>query len=140
MFTYEYPRPAVTADIVLFDSDRKRVLLIRRGNEPYKDCWAFPGGFFDMTDSDIEHTAVRELQEETGLSGIELHLVGVFSKEGRDPRGRTVTVAFMGLVDSRTVEPRGGDDAAEAHWFDLTALPPLAFDHAEILGKVVARL
>ncbi len=86
MFTYEYPRPAVTADIVLFDSDRKRVLLIRRGNEPYKDCWAFPGGFFDMTDSDIEHTAVRELQEETGLSGIELHLVGVFSKEGRDPR------------------------------------------------------
>ncbi len=140
MFTYEYPRPAVTADIVLFDSDRKRVLLIRRGNEPYKDCWAFPGGFFDMTDSDIEHTAVRELQEETGLSGIELHLVGVFSKEGRDPRGRTVTVAFMGLVDSRTVEPRGSDDAAEAHWFDLTALPPLAFDHAEILGKAVARL
>ncbi|MCR5423181.1 MAG: NUDIX hydrolase [Bacteroidales bacterium] len=140
MFTYEYPRPAVTADIVLFDSDRKRVLLIRRSNEPYKDCWAFPGGFFDMTDSDIEHTAVRELQEETGLSGIELHLVGVFSKEGRDPRGRTVTVAFMGLVDSRTVEPHGGDDAAEAHWFDLTALPPLAFDHAEILGKAVARL
>ena len=93
-----------------------------------------------MTDSDIEHTALRELQEETGLTGIALRLLGVFSKEGRDPRGRTVTVAFTGHVDATTVTPQGGDDAAETRWFELTALPPLAFDHEEILGKAVAQL
>ena len=94
MFTYEYPRPALTADIVLFDLDRANVLLIRRGNEPYKDRWAFPGGFFDMTDRDIEHTAARELQEETGLADIPLTMACVASREGRDPRGRTVSVIF----------------------------------------------
>ena len=91
MYTYEYPRPALTADIALFNLDRSQLLLIRRGNEPYKDCWAFPGGFFDMTDPDIEHTAARELNEETGLSDIPLKLACVASREGRDPRGRTVT-------------------------------------------------
>ena len=70
MYTYEYPRPALTADIVLFNLDKSEVLLIKRGNDPYKDCWAFPGGFFDMTDRDIEHTAARELEEETSLKDI----------------------------------------------------------------------
>jgi len=138
MYSYEYPRPALTADIVLFDTRHEALLLIRRGNEPYKDCWAFPGGFFDMSDSDIEHTAKRELEEETGLSGIALRMAWVASREGRDPRGRTVTVEFVGEADPETISPRGGDDAKEARWFKIDALPPLAFDHAEILERIRA--
>lgn len=138
MYSYEYPRPALTADIVLFNLDRSEVLLIRRGNEPYKDCWAFPGGFFDMTDRDIEHTAARELEEETSLKGIPLQMVTVASREGRDPRGRTVSVIFTACVDTAAVHPCGGDDAQEAHWFPITKLPPLAFDHGEVLEKILA--
>lgn len=137
MYSYEYPRPALTADIALFDLQGTQVLLIRRGNEPYKDCWAFPGGFFDMDDRDIAHTAARELEEETGLTGIALQLADVASRAGRDPRGRTVSVVFTAAVDPTTVQPRGGDDAKEARWFALDALPPLAFDHGEILLKVL---
>ena len=137
MYTYEYPRPALTADIVLFNLDRSEVLLIRRGNEPFKDCWAFPGGFFDMTDRDIEHTAARELEEETTLKDMALKMVYVASREGRDPRGRTVSVIFTACVDPATVHPRGGDDAKEARWFPIDALPPLAFDHGEVLEKIL---
>ncbi len=137
MYTYEYPRPAVTADMVLFNLDRSQVLLIRRGNEPFKDCWAFPGGFFDMSDLDIEHTAARELKEETGLTGIPLRMVYVASREGRDPRGRTVSVVFTALIDPATVTPQGGDDAAETRWWPTNNLPPLAFDHGEILNKII---
>jgi 8-oxo-dGTP diphosphatase len=137
-YTYQYPRPAVTADIIIFSDEGSSVLLIRRGNDPYKGCWAFPGGFFDMKDADIEHTAMRELQEETSLTDIPLQLVCLASKEGRDPRGRTVTAVFMGDVEREKVHPQGGDDAREAHWFSLKELPTLAFDHAEILQKALA--
>lgn len=137
MYTYEYPRPALTADIALFSLDCKQILLIRRGNEPYKDCWALPGGFFDMTDRDIEHTATRELQEETGLSGIALTECFVASREGRDPRGRTVSVIFSARVDPSQVNARGDDDAAEARWFPVDQLPPLAFDHNEVLTRLL---
>ena len=136
MYTYEYPRAALTADIVLFNLERTEVLLIKRGREPFKDCWAFPGGFFDMTDRDIEHTAARELEEETTLTGIELKMACVASRDGRDPRGRTVSVIFTACVDPATVHPRGGDDAKEARWFPLNTLPPLAFDHGEVLEKL----
>lgn len=138
MYTYEYPRPSLTADIVLFNLDRTEVLLIRRGNEPYKNCWAFPGGFFDMTDRDIEHTAARELEEETTLKDIPLQMATVASREGRDPRGRTVSVIFTACVDPNAVHPRGGDDAREARWFSLASLPPLAFDHDEVLRKIIS--
>lgn len=138
MVTYKYPRPALTADIVLFDLEAKHVLLIRRGRDPFKDCWAFPGGFFDENDIDIEHTASRELEEETTLKGIELNLLCVASREGRDPRGRTVSVCFFAQADPSLVHPKGGDDAKEARWFALDALPPLAFDHEEILQKALA--
>lgn len=137
MYSYEYPRPALTADIVLFNLDGTQVLLIRRGNEPFKDCWAFPGGFFDMTDRDIEHTATRELEEETGLKEIALTEQFVASREGRDPRGRTVTVVFSGHVDPARVKPHGADDAAEARWFPIDQLPPLAFDHGEVLERLM---
>lgn len=135
MFSYQYPRPALTADIVLMNPSYTEVLLIKRGRDPFKDCWAFPGGFFDMDDEDIAHTASRELQEETGLTDIALRQVLVASQPGRDPRGRTVSVIFMGCVDPADVKPRGGDDAAEARWFAVDSLPPLAFDHGQILQE-----
>ena len=135
MYTYEYPRPALTADIMVFNTLCTEILLIRRGNEPFKNCWAFPGGFFDMSDRDIEHTAVRELEEETGLVDVPLKEFCVASREGRDPRGRTVTVVFTAQVNPDEVNPKGGDDASEARWFPLDNLPPLAFDHDEIIGK-----
>lgn len=131
-YTYEYPRPMLTADCVVV-RHRAEVLLVRRGNEPYKGCWALPGGFMEM-DETIEHCAVRELQEETGICMTEdkIRLIGIYSAPGRDPRGRTVTAAYRIDVDTST-EATAGDDAAEVRWWPLTELPPLAFDHNEII-------
>lgn len=135
-YCYRYPRPALTADCVVFHrqagSGAPSVLLIRRGREPFAGHWAFPGGFMEM-DETIEACAARELREETGLSGLRLSMFGVFSAVGRDPRGRVVSVAFWTEAPAGLPEATAGDDAAEARWFPLTALPPLAFDHAEIL-------
>ena len=134
MYTYEYPRPMLTADCMVVNPCGE-ILLIRRGNEPYRGCWALPGGFMEM-DETIEHCAVRELQEETGINVGEekLHLIGIFSRLGRDPRGRTVTAAYRIDLSTNT-DAQSGDDAAEARWFPLSELPPLAFDHAEIIAK-----
>ena len=143
-YTYDYPRPMLTADCVVVRSGSE-VLLVRRGGEPFKGCWALPGGFMEM-DETIEHCAVRELEEETGLRFAErdLRLVGVYSTPGRDPRGRTVTAAFRVESGERRAEsgerrvengePVAGDDAAEVRWWPLAALPPLAFDHADIVA------
>jgi len=139
MYSYAYPRPALTADIVLLDRGRREVLMIKRGHEPFKDCWAFPGGFFDEEDESIEATARRELKEETDVEEVMLEELCVASKKGRDPRGRTVTVVFAALVDKEAINPRGGDDAKEARWFPLDELPPLAFDHAEIMQKAIKK-
>lgn len=141
MYTYKYPRPAVTADCVVIgqtgDGSRK-VLLIRRGQEPYKDCWAFPGGFLNM-DETLEECARRELKEETGLTATgEMVELKSFSTVDRDPRGRTITVAY--LVEMPLTEARGADDATEARWFPLDELPPLAFDHDEILKVALAKI
>ena len=132
-YTYEYPRPMVTADCVVV-RHRAEVLLVKRANEPYKGCWALPGGFMEM-DETIEHCAVRELQEETSLTVNEesLQLIGVYSAPGRDPRGRTVTAAYRVDVADDT-QTQAGDDAAEVQWWHLNALPPLAFDHSEIIA------
>ena len=137
MYSYNYPRPMLTADCAVINP-KNEVLLIRRGNEPFRGCWALPGGFMEM-DETIEHCAVRELMEETGLQVSEgdLRMVGVYSQPGRDPRGRTVTVAYCIRLND-CAEVRGGDDAAEARWFPLNDLPPLAFDHAEIIAATAA--
>ena len=108
-----------------------QVLLIERGGEPFKGCWAFPGGFMNM-DETTEQCAVRELEEETGLQVSDIHLIGAYSKVGRDPRGRTVTTAYLVIVD-RTCHVTGQDDAAKAQWFPIDSLPPLAFDHDDIM-------
>ena len=131
-YTYKYPRPAVTADcVVMTKEERPQVLLIQRGFDPFKGCWAFPGGFMNM-DETTEQCAIRELEEETGLVVTELHQIGAYSKVDRDPRGRTITVAYLVLVD-HPIAATGQDDAAKAQWFPIDALPPLAFDHEDIM-------
>ncbi len=141
-YTYDYPRPMLTADCVVIN-DRNEVLLVRRGNEPFRGCWALPGGFMEM-DETIEHCAVRELEEETSLkvSEQDIHLIGVYSAPDRDPRGRTVTAAFsltLSHSDTQSLSITAGDDAAEVHWWPLNALPPLAFDHTEIIADISKR-
>lgn len=141
MYTYKYPRPAVTTDCVIFGITRdgeRRVLLVQRGNEPFKGMWAFPGGFLNM-DETLEQCARRELKEETGLdTPIRFEELKSFSTVDRDPRGRTISVAFVAEVPLSEV--KGGDDAAEARWFPLDEIPQLAFDHGEMLQAALERL
>ena len=135
-YTYKYPRPSVTADCIVITREAEpKVLLIQRGGEPFKGCWAFPGGFMEM-DETTEQCAIRELEEETGLKIHEVCQIGAYSKVDRDPRGRTITVAYLALVDA-PLPVKGLDDAAKAQWFPLSALPTLAFDHADILQDAI---
>lgn len=136
--TYKYPRPAVTADCVVMTSEQEpRVLLIERANAPFKGRWAIPGGFLNM-DETTEQCAIRELEEETGLKIDKVHQIGAYSKVDRDPRGRTISVAYLAIVD-HPLEVSGGDDAAKAKWFHINALPQLAFDHGEIMADAMAK-
>lgn len=136
-YEYKYPRPAVTDDcVVITREEEPKVLLIQRANDPYKGCWAFTGGFMDM-DETTEQCAIRELKEETGLDVTDIKQIGCYSKVDRDPRGRTITVAYLAIIDE-PVEVTGLDDAAKAEWFPLTALPMLAFDHEEILSDAMS--
>ncbi len=141
MHEYEYPHPAVTADAVLFamQDDRLQVLLIRRADDPYRGCWAFPGGFIDI-DEDLDAAVARELREETGLEDIPLEQFHAFGAPGRDPRERVITIAYLGVVRRDGHAPVAGDDATEACWFDVAALPELAFDHADMAETALARL
>jgi 8-oxo-dGTP diphosphatase len=131
---YDYPRPSVTVDIVIVTREsRPKVLLIRRKHDPFAGCWALPGGFIDM-DETLEASARRELREETGVETAELVQLHTFGDPGRDPRGRTISVAYLARVDVDALKPVAADDAAEVGWFALDALPPLAFDHERILA------
>ena len=138
-YCYEYPRPALTTDCVIFgfDGHQLKVLLIKRGIAPFKDHWAFPGGFLRM-DETLEEGALRELNEETGLKAARIEQLKAFSAVDRDERGRVITVAFYALV--KTTEVVGGDDAAEAKWWSLSEIPMLAFDHSQILREAEKRL
>ncbi len=140
-YTYEYPRPALTVDCVVFgfDGSGLQVLLIRRGVEPFAGSWALPGGFVQMEEN-LETAARRELEEETGLKGVFLEQLCTFGDPGRDPRGRVVSVAFFALVQPDQHPARGDTDASDAKWFEAGKLPPLAFDHASILGAALERL
>jgi len=137
-YTYKYPRPAVTADCIVITKEAEpKVLLIERGGEPFKGCWALPGGFMNM-DETTEQCAFRELEEETGLKVSEVHQIGAYSRVDRDPRGRTITVAYLAVVDA-PMAVIGQDDAAKAQWFPLSALPELAFDHDEIMRDAIKK-
>ncbi|WP_321396284.1 NUDIX hydrolase [Emcibacter sp.] len=139
--SYDYPHPAVTVDIILFSfrNDTPHVLLVRRAQDPFKEKWALPGGFVDI-DEDLEQAAMRELEEETGLTGIPLQQLHTFGAVNRDPRERVISVAYMAVAPAETPEICAGSDAAEAGWFPLTELPDLAFDHAEIIALAKDRL
>ena len=121
--------------MVITKEAEPKVLLIQRGNEPFKGCWAFPGGFMNM-DETTEQCAIRELEEEAGLVVSVIHKIGAYSKIDRDPRGRTITVAYLVRIDA-PIPVMGQDDAAKAEWFPLSALPPLAFDHEDIMQDAV---
>ena len=129
----------MTTDCVVFrlENGTLKTLLIERGNEPYKGFWAFPGGFLNM-DENAEQGALRELEEETGLKLKHVEEFGTFSTVDRDPRGRVISIAFYGITD--LTEVNGGDDAAKAQWFPIDGIPPLAFDHDEMLERALARL
>ena len=138
-YTYKYPRPALTADCIVITRDAEpKVLLIQRGFDPYKGSWAFPGGFMNM-DETTEQCAIRELEEETGLKVTTINQIGAYSKVDRDPRGRTITVAYLAIIDA-PVEVTGQDDAAKAEWFPINSLPHLAFDHADIMADAIKLL
>jgi 8-oxo-dGTP diphosphatase len=140
-YCYDYPRPALSSDIVLFgfDGTDLNILLIRRGKEPFKGNWAFPGGFMEM-DETTEECAIRELEEETGLTSVYLEQLNTFSGIERDPRERVVTVAYLGLVRIAEHVVTAGDDAEKVSWFRLKDIPPLCFDHDFVLETAMKRL
>ena len=138
-YTYKYPRPAVTADCVVMTREAEpKVLLIQRGEEPFKGAWAFPGGFMNM-DETAERCAFRELEEESGLKLTEAKQIGCYSDVDRDPRGRTLSVAYLMLVKEE-LPVKGQDDAKQAKWWPLNELPELAFDHSKILNDTLRTL
>ena len=142
MFTYEYPRPSVTVDVVVFGYDGGpdlKLLLIQRGGEPFKGQWALPGGFVDM-DEDLEASALRELEEETGVRDLFVEQLYTFGAPGRDPRGRVISVAYFALVNLTDHPAVAASDAEQAEWYPLHDLPELAFDHARIIDMATNRL
>ncbi|MBS3784684.1 MAG: NUDIX hydrolase [Anaerolineae bacterium] len=138
----DYPHPALTADVVLFAVEEGclQVLLIRRDGPPFEGHWAFPGGFVDVGEPPRD-AAQRELEEETGIRDVSLRQLRTFGNPGRDPRGHTVSVAYLGVM-TKDPPPRAeaGSDAAEAQWWSVERLPPLAFDHTDILACALQRL
>jgi 8-oxo-dGTP diphosphatase len=141
-YVYDWPRPMVTVDAIVFalSAGKAKILLIKRKNEPFKGRWALPGGFMGI-EEELEDAAARELAEETGLEGVPLEQMHTFGRCGRDPRGRQITVAFMGIAGKGWKKIRGGDDAAEARWYDVEKLPKdLAFDHNDVVEFAIARL
>lgn len=140
-FCYEYDRPALGVDCLILKRKEGKLwlLTIKRKAEPFKGMPAFPGGYFDMEDASIEETARRELKEEVGLDGISLTLFNVFSAPDRDPRERTVSVAFWGAATEKD-EPKAGDDAEDAQWVEVDRLPKMAFDHNKIMEGLLAKI
>jgi 8-oxo-dGTP diphosphatase len=157
-YTYEFARPAVTADVVLFTLRARdlAVLLVKRARAPFRGAWALPGGFVDKNEP-LDRAAARELVEETGVSGVTLEQLGAFGDPGRDPRGHTVSIAYLSFAAAETHPLRAGDDAADAAWFSLGELPiapppgapnrrrarpkvTLAFDHARMIELARSRM
>ena len=141
MYQYEYPHPAVTTDIVIFTVRDKqlKLLQIMRGGEPFKGKWALPGGFVQL-DEDLETGARRELEEETGVSGVYLEQLYTYGAVDRDPRERVITVAYSALIASDKIVLQAATDAEAVGWFSMDELPELAFDHKKIVDMAHQRL
>lgn len=141
-YTYDYPRPALTVDCVVFGfeaSSALKVLLIRRKLPPYRGKWSLPGGFVQVTES-VDDAAIRELQEETGVADVFLEQLYTFGSVKRDPRERVVSVAYYALISLQEHPLQAATDASDARWFELSELPNVGFDHREILECAIARL
>jgi len=140
-YCYEYPHPALTVDCIILKKEKTEttILLIKRKHEPFKNTWAFPGGFVDMNET-TEEAAKRELKEETGLIIENLMQIKTFSDVNRDPRGRTVSVVYYSEIKTEKIKPKAGDDAKEVSWFSINNLPDLAFDHQKILNFTLVKL
>jgi len=139
-YVYDWPRPMVTVDAIVFGffRGRAKLLLINRAKEPFRGQWALPGGFIEI-DEELEDAVARELAEETGLTDVPLQQMHTFGRCGRDPRGRQITVAFIGVTTQTKI--RAGDDAGKARWFDVENLPPdMAFDHREVAQFAIRKL
>lgn len=138
---YEYPRPAVTVDCVVLglDADDLKVLLIQRGVDPFKHAWALPGGFV-LPEEELDDAARRELREETGIEEVFLEQLYTFGSPERDPRGRVITVAYYALAKLSDFRVKAATDAESVGWYPLHQLPPLAFDHADIISRATERL
>ena len=142
MHTYNYPRPALTVDCIVFGLDAElelKIMLIKRDISPFQGEWAIPGGFVRM-DETLEQAALRELQEETGIHDVFLEQLYTFGDLERDPRDRTITVSYYALINLVEQEIQAATDASEANWFRISEIPKLAFDHDQILQTAIARL
>ena len=142
-YSYTHPRPSVTVDVVLFtfSEGELRTLLIQRAGPPFAGQWALPGGFVRMDES-LDDAAQRELLEETGVRDVYLEQLYTFGEPGRDPRGRVITVVYFALLSedqAARMVVRGGDDAQDARWWNVDALPDLAFDHKPIVDSALQR-
>lgn len=140
-YTYKYPRPALTTDCAVLRKEGKNLelLLIRRDRYPFEGMWALPGGFIEM-DERLHKAASRELEEETGLTGIRLFPFKTFDAIDRDPRGRTISFIFYGFLDKPSKQVKAASDARDARWFNINELPELAFDHAEIIDQLLKKI
>ena len=137
-YTYNYPRPAVTIDCLLFykTNNQTYLLLIQRKQSPFKEKWAFPGGFVEI-DENLEDAAYRELKEETGITNTTLYQFKTYGDIDRDPRGRTISVVYYGIVNPEAQTAQAGSDAKAAKWFPIDNLPELAFDHDKIIREAL---
>ncbi len=139
-FTYDFPRPALTVDVVLLTREAApKLLLIQRKCDPFAGAWALPGGFVEK-DETLAAAARRELFEETGVEVGDLEQLVTVGDPGRDPRGWTVSVAYLARANPGEVTPVAADDARAVAWHPLAKLPPLAFDHAAIVARAATRL
>jgi 8-oxo-dGTP diphosphatase len=136
-----YEKPSVTADIVIYtiQDNSLKILLVKRGLEPFKGKWAIPGGFVRIHE-DLEEAAKRELEEETGVKDVYLEQLYSFGEPKRDPRGRVITVAYMALINSEKIKLQAATDTTDVQWFPVKKVPALAFDHKKILDYSLKRL
>ena len=137
----KYERPSVTVDVLMMSLRQRdlQILLIKRRSWPYEGMWAIPGGFINMRES-LETAAKRELQEETGVQDVYLEQLYTFGDPGRDPRTRVITVVYFALLNSERLQVRPATDVVDVGWFSVYELPPLAFDHAQIIEYALNRL